>query len=382
VHLEEVDRGANVIDFGSDEEGRHDAFTRSASGSPVAEVGLSYDGRSFLRRADELSSGTPTGYYVAPTYSSQGVLHALLRQEGASAPVERISVFYLAGRPVAQVRQVGGGATWTYLTTDHLGTPVHATDAAGVQVWLGPLRPFGEDAGQGTPSGALDNGIFLRLPGQWEDVLWADATSGADVFYNLHRWYETGTGRYSRPDPLGARQDPNVYLYAAGNPLGATDPLGLLCQLSAPWKKCLSRIFGAPIDQVRVIDHARAMAFLHFGRITTRRDTIFLPRSCGEFWNRSDWVLEEYYHVLSQWNLNRTSVRSYLLGSGIAWLRGKDPYEDNPVERQAKFFAEQNRKRFEECVGCVAWLPPEPTSNPLREYYITCGRFGELCKSL
>ena len=40
--------------------------------------------------------------------------------------------------------------------------------------------PFGEDAGQRTPDGALDNGLFLRLRGQWEDRLWADA-GGSEV---------------------------------------------------------------------------------------------------------------------------------------------------------------------------------------------------------
>lgn len=52
--------------------------------------------------------------------------------------------------------------------------------------------------------------------------------------YNVHRWYQPGLGRYSRPDPLemtgGANlwlYDPNTYLYAWANPIAVTDPLGL-----------------------------------------------------------------------------------------------------------------------------------------------------------
>lgn len=45
---------------------------------------------------------------------------------------------------------------------------------------------------------------------------------------NFHRWYQAGSGRYSRPDPLPLGwSDLNVYLYASANPLINTDPLGL-----------------------------------------------------------------------------------------------------------------------------------------------------------
>lgn len=54
----------------------------------------------------------------------------------------------------------------------------------------------------------------------------------------MHRWYEAGTGRYTRPDPLGivdSRIGPSVngdairqaYGYAEMNPLLRFDPLGL-----------------------------------------------------------------------------------------------------------------------------------------------------------
>ena len=58
------------------------------------------------------------------------------------------------------------------------------------------------------------------------------------MYYNVHRWYEFGTGRYSRADPLpnlrvaagyspldGGRFDP--YAYVRQNPLGLTDAHGL-----------------------------------------------------------------------------------------------------------------------------------------------------------
>ena len=48
------------------------------------------------------------------------------------------------------------------------------------------------------------------------------------LYYNVHRWYEFGTGRYSRPDPLFfTLQDINPYGYVGGNSLVNIDPLGL-----------------------------------------------------------------------------------------------------------------------------------------------------------
>jgi hypothetical protein len=91
---------------------------------------------------------------------------------------------------------------------------------------------------------------------QWDDGTWSDATSGAGVYYNVWRFLEPQTGRYTRTDPvklgvlesarrpqelpvdgLGAyylamlrtgipvREHP--YLYGAQNPLLFSDPLGL-----------------------------------------------------------------------------------------------------------------------------------------------------------
>jgi hypothetical protein len=65
------------------------------------------------------------------------------------------------------------------------------------------FEPFGMDWQAGTGAGASENGVFLRLPGQWVDTTWEAATLGAEIYYNVARWYEPQTGRYTRVDPLG-----------------------------------------------------------------------------------------------------------------------------------------------------------------------------------
>jgi len=136
----------------------------------------------------------------------------------------------------------GGGGGLTFLATDHLGSPACALAGDGSVTWSGGFEPFGRDWQHGTPEGALASGLFLRLPGQWDHPYWhRDLRSegfGADLFYNVHRWYEAGTGRYVSADPLkrnlagigvGIRSfaDLPEYGYSFANPLRFADPLGL-----------------------------------------------------------------------------------------------------------------------------------------------------------
>lgn len=74
------------------------------------------------------------------------------------------------------------------------------------------------------------------------------------VFYNVHRWYTSGTGRYTRPDPMRSveqgRRPENTYGYAVGNPLSFTDPVGLASRWYAPgvvynaWVQPLCSVYG------------------------------------------------------------------------------------------------------------------------------------------
>jgi RHS repeat-associated protein len=154
------------------------------------------------------------------------LLHALgITETLLGSSTER--VLYLAGRPVAIARGNVGALDLLYLTTDHLGTPIAACDDSGTLLWSGGFEPFGTDWLAGTAGGASENGVWLRFPGQWVDGSWDASSSGATAAYNLFRWYEAGSGRYSRADPLGYEGSFHPYAYAEAVPTRYLDPLGL-----------------------------------------------------------------------------------------------------------------------------------------------------------
>ena len=204
---------------------------------------FTYDGRSFLASATFSSTpgaATPERETTA-VYASEGALfyRSHLQRRSPSSPRNQpeirreASIFYIDGRPIAVLEKTTStplsgapsvSSVLTYLTTDHLGAPILATNASGSTVWQGGLEPFGEDW-----NGASDAGIFLRLPGQWEDATWSNPRLPSGLAYNLMRWYDAATGGYTRPDPLGVDGgDATVYSYAVRNPLLNSDPLGLL----------------------------------------------------------------------------------------------------------------------------------------------------------
>lgn len=185
---------------------------------------MSYDGRGFLRHArrpPELGEAVITD----PTYDSEGRLMFYAKVDSLfSLASWDTAILYFAGRPVA-TREEGSHLppSLVYITTDHLGTPILVADEAATVVWQGGFEPFGGDY-----SGAAASGLELRLPGQLDDDRWG--FSG--LYYNVHRWYENGTGRYTRTDPIGIARLVGAtnlwpYVYADGNPIQFADPLGL-----------------------------------------------------------------------------------------------------------------------------------------------------------
>ncbi|WP_249124069.1 RHS repeat-associated core domain-containing protein [Saccharopolyspora erythraea] len=124
------------------------------------------------------------------------------------------------GHPVAQLEQSpAGGARFTGVVTDQVGSPVELVDAGGSVVRRARCTLWG------LVTGSEAAATPLRFPGQHHD-----AETG--LHYNVYRYYDPVTARYLSPDPLGLEPAPNAVAYVP-NPLVACDPLGLVSQGSS-----------------------------------------------------------------------------------------------------------------------------------------------------
>jgi RHS repeat-associated protein len=160
------------------------------------------------RRIGKKVNGT-----LAQGFLYQGALRLIAELDGANAVVSR---FVYAGNANVPAYMIKGGATYR-IVTDRLGSPRLVVDTA---------------------TGAIAQRIDYDEFGQ---VL-SDTNPGFQPFgyagglYDHHtklvrfglRDYDAHTGRWTTKDPIGFRgRDPNVYAYAANNPLRYTDPIGL-----------------------------------------------------------------------------------------------------------------------------------------------------------
>ena len=166
------------------------------------------------------------GYFKETTTSRRAFLYSpelslLAETTSATAtPAPLYEYVWLGGKPIAQ-EKVGDSAALRYTVTDHLGTPLLQTNAAGAITWRVEHEPFGNVYGYRV--GTASDHQPLRFPGQEE------RSTSPGRSYNIFRWYRADLGQYTQPDPLrnpfAVKEGP--YSYVAGNPLVLRDPMGL-----------------------------------------------------------------------------------------------------------------------------------------------------------
>jgi len=102
------------------------------------------------------------------------------------------------------------------IVTDLVGTPTELVDTATDTIaWRATTSLWGRTT---WPSSSTTY-TPLRFPGQYFDP-------ETRLHYNLNRYYDPETARYTSPDPLGLAPAPNPATYVH-NPLSWIDPLGL-----------------------------------------------------------------------------------------------------------------------------------------------------------
>ena len=182
-----------------------------------------YEGRRLIAELNE--QGKITRQYI---YLAELPVAVIDTPAGVAASANARDAWQALG---ADLRTIWTG--WTgkpegqfYLHGNHLGATELVTDASGHPVWRATYADYGSlltvnGVARGSAAAKSRFAMNLRLPGQYED-----AETG--LYYNDHRYYDPGIGRYLSPDPLGLRGGVNSYAYVANNPLKYVDPSGLI----------------------------------------------------------------------------------------------------------------------------------------------------------
>jgi RHS repeat-associated protein len=338
--------------------------TYDANGSTTGNAsagtawGYGYSGRGQLTVLQQAGTTVATYAYdasarrIAKTVGSATSRFAygpggLLGEYGAASR----DYVWMDNTPVAVV----DGTTVAFVHADGLNTPRAVTNAAGAVVWSWAYQgnPFGEEAPTSTSGYVLN----LRFAGQY----W-DRESG--FLYNIHRYYDSATGRYIQSDPMGLAAGITTYSYVGGMPLIQIDPDGL--EGIGPWtfapgaqrdeyeayeRSCDTFDYDVFADYVRdnAIDPSIAVSTL-----ATTLGIGTMPKTAAELRGLgiAKAAMNPYTSQLSRWS-GRLGTRSLRLigrtGAGVAAgaiATGATIFEgfyDLSIEGQAAAFATKTK---------------------------------------
>lgn len=140
------------------------------------------------------------------------------------------------GPPPPRVTTSNGTVVVRYLHADWLGSPRLATKEDGTTLWREHFDPYGKKL-----NGVVEKRGFTGHA--------YDAETG--MTYMLARYYDAEVGRFLMTDPIGSKDDFNLYAYVKNNPLNSTDPTGTAeCANS----NCSKSIISSEIQKFSPVD--------------------------------------------------------------------------------------------------------------------------------
>ncbi|MDQ0612255.1 RHS repeat-associated protein [Variovorax sp. W1I1] len=176
---------------------------RTANKTGLAAT-LSYDAAGRLRQT---AIGATTanllydGAALVAEYDAAGttVLRKYVHGAGTDEPI----VWYEGAGTTAK--------NWLY--KDHLGSVIATANGAGASTATYSYGPFGE------PN--VSTGLRFRYTGQ-------QLIGELGLYYYKARFYSPVLGRFLQTDPIGYKDDQNLYAYVKNNPINSMDPAGTL----------------------------------------------------------------------------------------------------------------------------------------------------------
>jgi RHS repeat-associated protein len=204
----------------------------------------------------QVAACTASGETPATCTDSAAAGRTIYRYDGngrrvakqTAAGVTTTYIYDAFGQLAAEYGGPAATQTTSYLTVDHLGSTRVVTDNTQSVTSRHDLRPFGDEIGAGSRTGATgytaDDSITLKFTGKERDT-----ETGLDYFGA--RYFSAAQGRWTSPDwsaipqpvpyaELGDPQTLNLYAYVTNRPLNKADVDG-----HCPW--CIGAGAGALI---------------------------------------------------------------------------------------------------------------------------------------
>jgi RHS repeat-associated protein len=225
-----------------------------------------------------------------------------------------------------------GLASRRSLQIDSQGSIVSIADAAGNALAMDAYDEYG------IPN-AGNIGRFQYTGQAWLPDL--------GMYYYKARIYSPTLGRFMQTDPIGYRDQINLYAYVANDPINFADPTGQR-RLNAYEEAMVANVFvGMPLDLINIYPYAPARSFTAHPRTIWMNNRDYsadytLESDIGKlntFWH-------ELYHVfeiatgITTWNRLAANQRNAGFGTDIyRWDPKKSFMHQNP-EARAQYFGD------------------------------------------
>jgi RHS repeat-associated protein len=183
--------------FGYDAENR----LTSATGAKNATLAYDPDGRLFQTSGSSTTQFLYDGDRLSGEYDASGTL---LRRYVFGTGVDEPLIWY-------EGASVGAGNR-RYLHANHQGSVIAISNSSGTTLEKNTYDPNGVPGEFNTSRFQFTGQAYIPELG---------------LYYFKARFYSPILGRFIQPDPVGYKDDMNLYAYVAGDPLNRNDPLGL-----------------------------------------------------------------------------------------------------------------------------------------------------------
>lgn len=191
--------------------------------TPTSDTFYAYDAqdrRTWVKEDNVVTRTLWSGDDEVGDYADNGTVLRRYIPDGSGAMDARLAV-------------VDGANAVVWFHTDHQGSVIATTNGAGQPIQFANYSPqgkFGTDQNGLTYTSTVSGSPFGYTGRKW------DAKAG---LYNYRaRYYSPELGIFLSHDPIGTKDDPNLYTYVGLDPVNLSDPMGLCAMRDNQVENC------------------------------------------------------------------------------------------------------------------------------------------------